>query len=240
MKKYTLLLFCFLISLGNLQAQENVTPIKILGVEDMPKAEAFLPMYPLLTDPLYYNDMIQYQRGKELRDTPRGQQAKEDASLKVDYFLKRFGEAMGRDLNSADYPELATFVYSTFTTVRMSIQSAKDYYKRRRPYSQFQEPSGVPAEELKDDLTSYPSGHTVRAWAIALALVGIDPAHQNEILKVGYELGQSRVIVGFHYQSDVEAARLAGSAAFARLCTEPLWQELFQKAKKEFTEKAAR
>jgi acid phosphatase (class A) len=72
---------------------------------------------------------------------------------------------------------------------------------------------------------------------VALALVSIDPEHQNEILKTGYEIGQSRVIAGYHYQSDVDAARLAGSAAFARLSSEPVFQELFRKAKAEFDAK---
>ena len=74
----------------------------------------------------------------------------------------------------------------------------------------------------------------MRAWAIALALISVDPEHQDEILKVGYEMGQSRVIVGYHYQSDIDAARVCASAAFARICTEPEWLELFNAAKAEF------
>lgn len=232
MKKTLSLLLLITTGILLVQAQE-VTPVTILPVEEMPKAEKFLPDYPKLTDPLFYNDLVQYEKGKALRETPRGQQAHDDATLKVDYFLKRFGEAMGCEMTAETHPAMATFIFSTYRTARLSIQSAKDYYKRRRPYSQFKEPSGVPEEERENDLTSYPSGHTIRAWAIALALVGIDPAHQDEIMKVGYELGQSRVIVGFHYQSDVDAARLAGSAAFARMCVEPVWQKLYQKAKKE-------
>ena len=50
-------------------------------------------------------------------------------------------------------------------------------------------------------------------------------------------MGQSRVIAGFHYQSDVDAARLAASAAFARLCAEPQFLEMVQKAKQEIRQK---
>ena len=55
----------------------------------------------------------------------------------------------------------------------------------------------------------------------------------SERMKIGYEIGQSRVIVGFHYQSDVDAARLAASATFARLCAEKSFFEAIEKARKE-------
>jgi len=212
-------------------------PIQILTVSEMPQAEKFLPDPPAQTDPLFFNDMVQYEKGKQLRDTPRGTQAVEDASIRVNHYLKRFGEVMGREMTAEEYPNLASYIFSLYSAARQSISSTKTYYSRIRPYLLFKEHTSVPEEERENDFTSYPSGHTVRAWAIALALVSIDPEHQNEILKVGYEIGQSRVIAGFHYQSDVDAARLAGSAAFARLCTEPVFIDLFQKAKAEFDAK---
>ena len=64
---------------------------------------------------------------------------------------------------------------------------------------------------------SYPSGHTAIGWATALVLAEINVDRQNEILKRGYEMGQSRVICGYHFQSDVDAARLVASAVVARL-----------------------
>ena len=57
---------------------------------------------------------------------------------------------------------------------------------------------------------------------------------QNEILKRGYELGESRVICGYHWQSDVDAARIVGSAVVATLHTNPAFQQQLQKAKDEF------
>ena len=43
---------------------------------------------------------------------------------------------------------------------------------------------------------SYPSGHTVCGWGMALLLAEINPAAQDALLKYGYEWGQSRVIAG--------------------------------------------
>ena len=56
-------------------------------------------------------------------------------------------------------------------------------------------------------------------------------------MKVAYELGQSRVIVGFHYQSDIDAARLIAGTAFARLAGLRQWQKAYKKAYKEFWNK---
>jgi len=61
----------------------------------------------------------------------------------------------------------------------------------------------------------------------------LNPDRQNAILKAGYEYGESRVIVGYHYQSDVDAARIASSAAFARLQSSEKYQKQLKKALKE-------
>ena len=65
-------------------------------------------------------------------------------------------------------------------------------------------------------------------------LAEINPQRQNEILKRGFELGESRVICGYHWQSDVDAARIVGSAVVATLHTNPAFQQQLQKAKDEF------
>ena len=65
-----------------------------------------------------------------------------------------------------------------------------------------------------------------------LAEINVD--RQNEILKRGYEMGQSRVICGYHFQSDVDAARLVSSAVVARLHANDSFMGQLKKAKDEF------
>ena len=109
---------------------------------------------------------------------------------------------------------------------------------RIRPFVQFNEPTPVPKdEEILKNTSSYPSGHTTRGWTIALVLAEINPARQDEILKRGYEYGESRVIVGFHYQSDVDAARVTSSTLVNRLHANDKFVQQLQKAKKEFSSK---
>ena len=81
---------------------------------------------------------------------------------------------------------------------------------------------------------SYPSGHTAIGWATALVLAEINVDRQNEILKRGYEMGESRVIAGYHYQSDVDNGRIVAAGVVARLHADEGFQKQLEKAKKEF------
>lgn len=57
---------------------------------------------------------------------------------------------------------------------------------------------------------------------------------QNELFKLGYEWGQSRVIAGYHWQSDVDASRMLAAAAYARLHSCEAFLEDMAAARKEF------
>ncbi len=202
--------------------------------EIAPHLENVLPAPPTLTDPLFHYDWTQYQWGRSIQDSERGQQAVEDAGINAAYFMKRFTPEVDIPLTPETHPELYRLFARLHLTEQQAGASAKEYFHRVRPYQQFKEPSGVPRHENPTDFTSYPSGHTHASWLVGLTLASLDPAHTEGIMKVAYELGQSRVIVGFHYQSDVDAGRVAASITFARVMSEPEFQKLYEKAKKEY------
>ena len=74
----------------------------------------------------------------------------------------------------------------------------------------------------------------MRGWSAALLLTELAPECADKILAVGYRYGESRVIAGFHWQSDVDAGRLVASAAVARLHADKTFLRLMEEAKKEF------
>ena len=126
-------------------------------------------------------------------------QAVLDARTDLDFYLQRFGAALGVKLSEKETPAIAKYIQTTYKFARAGISTAKSSFARRRPYSHFKESSAIAVDENSvGEFTSYPSGHTVRAWSIAMALVAIDEAHYSGIVKVGLELGESRVITGFH------------------------------------------
>ena len=60
------------------------------------------------------------------------------------------------------------------------------------------------------------------------------PTRQNEILKRGREYGQSRVIAGTNWQSDVDAGQLLGGMVFATLTSDPDFRNLLTQARQEY------
>ena len=119
-------------------------------------------------------------------------------------------------------PAIFKLVSRVIPTFRLAVVKPKETYYRLRPYERFNEQTAIPWDEERERNTgSYPSGHTIRGWGLALVLSELNPERQDSLLKLGYEWGQSRVIAGYHWQSDVDASRLMAAGVFARLHTSP-------------------
>ena len=183
-------------------------------LNDMPNGVYYLPPPPEEDSAWFEYDKSQYDWGKSVRDTERGAEAVADAKYNIDKMCLHFSEAFGLQLSSAKTPAIYNLLYRALTTIGYGTYRCKSHYRRVRPFQYFNE-EPASGENLTDP--SYPSAHTTRGWATALLLVAIHPGAQNALLKRGYEFGQSRVIVGVHWQSDVDAGRLVASACLARL-----------------------
>lgn len=216
----------------------EVTPF--LTADEVPTASQFLPLPPKTTDAAFYNDWMRYEWGKTMRDTERGKQAIEDASHTIEYFAKIYSEPFGLTISKENTPEIVALMERVLATTYVCKDKAKSQFMRIRPFVQFHEPTPVPQDEEKlSTNSSYPSGHTTMGWGLALVLAEINPEHQDKILKRGYEYGESRVIVGFHYQSDVDHARILTSALINRLHANDDFMTELQKAKAEFSRQKA-
>ncbi len=206
---------------------------------EMPNALRYLPGPPARSDMRFAYDSAQYQWGKRMRPTARGEKARKDAEFSIHRMAAIFSPVMGIEISPANTPQLWKLLTDATATTGEACDSAKITYMRPRPYMVYNEPTLVPEdeEELRHN-GSYPSGHTTLGWSTALILCEINPAKQDAILKEGFEYGQSRVIAGFHWQSDVDAARVVTSAAFARLHTSQAYLKQLKKAQKEFVRKS--
>ena len=71
-----------------------------------------------------------------------------------------------------------------------------------------------------------------------MLLTEINPERADTILARGMMYGESRVIVGAHWQSDVDAGRLAAAAAYSRMHTSERFLEQMRLARQEFRCKA--
>jgi acid phosphatase (class A) len=114
------------------------------------------------------------------------------------------------------------------------IGAGKDAYARRRPFVedsrmlQCDHPGQSGAES-----PSYPSGHGAGGWAWALVLAELIPSRADAILQRGRDYGDSRVICGFHYPSDIEASRILAAASIARLHADASFRRELDAARRE-------
>ena len=249
MKKIFVVLFAVLMAFAPSCYAEDMTALggnnnvyvgdenaSFLSEDEIPTGAKFLPLPPKPGEDAFYNDWRRYEWGKTMRDTERGQQAAKDAVHTMEYFSEIYSEPFGLTISQENTPEIYKLLERILATTRMCNQKSKSRLMRTRPFAQFHEPTPVPEDEERlSTNSSYPSGHTSMGWAIALVLAEINPARQDEILKRGFEYGESRVIVGFHYQSDVDAARVITSALVNAMHTKDDFKNQMQKAKDEFS-----
>ena len=205
-----------------------------LTQDNLPNAAIYLPAPPKVDSEVFKADLFFYNQGKSLRETERGQLAKSDASLSTHYFAKIYGEAMGIMLSQEKTPKTWNLIGRVVDTAMESTRKAKKVHARSRPYVEFKEDSLLPEKEASHNPTgSFPSSHSTAGWSVALLLVELYPQAQDDILHRGYEYGESRVIAGFHYESDVAMARVVASAMIARLHADPDFLKVLAEAKKE-------
>ena len=174
--------------------------------------------------------------GKTQRnDAARTAIAVRDAVWSFDALMDELSVPFGLKISKEGTPEIYKLVVNSLSTIDQMRVEPKAYYMRKRPFVRFQEHMYTVNEEadLRNE-GSYPSGHSQRGYAGALLLSEVNPDNANAIMARGYMYGESRVIVGAHWQSDVDASRLGGSIGLARLHTSPEFLAQLAKAQDEF------
>jgi acid phosphatase (class A) len=147
----------------------------------------------------------------------------------------------GLTISKTETPEIWKLLETSLVTTDQMRVEPKRFYNRTRPYVLYHEHI-LTYEAEEDEVTlgkegSYPSGHTMRGWTTALLLAEINPANADTIFARGWMYGESRVIVGAHWQSDIDATRVGASIGYAALHTSAEFLEQLERAKAEFVEK---
>ena len=225
-----------ILSLAVVLIAHSQEPQPLLTPQQMPNPVRFLPPPPDKASDAFAYDQSQYRWGKEQRlDSARLSIAVRDADWSIDCICREFSEPFGMTISKEATPAIFRLLYVALISADMVGKLPKDFYKRTRPYVYYGEPTIYPQdeEELRNN-GSYPSGHTIEGWSAALILTELNPDRADTILARGYMYGESRVIAGYHWQSDVDAGRLAASAAIARLHADRRFMRLLRKAHREF------
>ncbi len=238
MRKNCLMVVAIMMASMSLNAQDN-TVQPYFTLDQLPKLINILPAPPAFDSPEFANDVVRYGWGKVQRQDPeRVAQAIADAEWNDHTKLYAlWQEAFGLEISESNTPEIWTLLETSLATTDPMRKETKEFYKRQRPFERYDDsmPSNEEAELAGEG--SYPSGHSLRGWGISLLLAQIAPKRADMIFKRGWDYCNSRVIVGAHWQSDVDNSRTAASIGFCALQGSEAFIEQMKKAQNEYIEK---
>jgi acid phosphatase (class A) len=158
----------------------------------------------------------------------------------VEQSCGRFSDAVGVDLTSNSNATLLAFLNDAARVGASISGPAKKYWNRTRPYAysaeverlgdvspQWQaipriDVGGMISPDQKkaaDALahSSYPSGHATFGTVCAILLVEMVPEKRAVLFARNLDYDHSRIVVGAHFPSDLEAGRIAGTLAAQQL-----------------------
>ena len=187
---------------------------------------------------------------RSLLSTPRGRSAAEDDVYDPDKVLLRFQPALGQtSLDISQTSKLADIVGKLEQDASNLVDPVKLKVcagGRGRPFVAHPgtatcltpiDLAGHPDDDLVKyklaESGSYPSTHSMIGMLTGMVLVELVPNRSSELLARGVEFGESRVVCGFHYQSDVDAGRLAAAGLMARLRGEQTYRDAVEAVRKD-------
>ncbi len=178
-------------------------------------------------------DRARYEETRALAESPRWKQAQAENDLWGGGALKQYSCKLGVSIDETQTPTALRILHRVELDVRTVGKPAKDAYNRPRPLIGDDKPICIPREDWLKTNASYPSGHSMTGWAWGLILAELAPAKADAMMSVGKEIGESRIVCGVHYASDVEAGRTLASAMVARIHADPQFQADMKKARAE-------
>jgi Membrane-associated phospholipid phosphatase len=205
-----------------------------LQPHERPDGLALLPAPPAEGSSRFALDVDIHRAMRDLRGTPRWHLAAADADVSFPHAARQFSCALGVAITPADTPSLYVLMQRAMVDAGQSTATTKDRYQRRRPFVVYDETTCVPGDEASlRTAASYPSGHAAAGWAWALIMAEVAPERATQVLRRGYEFGESRVVCGVHWQSDVDTGRTIAAAAVARLHANAEFTAQLDSAKRE-------
>jgi acid phosphatase (class A) len=147
----------------------------------------------------------------------------------------RFSDALGDDLTSNSNSKLLAFLDQSALKGALISGPAKRYWKRTRPYAYSaaverlgdMAPQSTAAPEIKERAadalahSSYPSGHATFGTICAILLAEMVPEKRDALFARNRDYDHSRMIVGAHFPTDLEAGRIAGTLGAQLLLQNP-------------------
>jgi acid phosphatase (class A) len=193
----------------------------------------------------------------EAQRIARAQHLREHAMADATTSCGRFEDALGGELTGSGTAPVLTFLNRAAQEGAALTGPPKRYWHRERPYavdSRVERLADVapdaplattvrsacgpnaqlPSRELAARAlaqVSYPSGHATFGTVCAILLADMVPEKRRELFARGQDYGHSRLVVGAHFPSDIEAGRIVGTVAVALMKANAQFQHDFAEAR---------
>ena len=193
----------------------------------------------------------------EAQRIARAQHLREHAIADATTSCGRFEDALGGELTRAGTAPVLTFLNRAAQEGAALSGAPKRYWQRKRPYavdarverladvapdaplattvrSACGPNAQLPSRELAARAlaqVSYPSGHATFGTVCAILLADMVPEKRRELFARGQDYGHSRLVVGAHFPSDIEAGRIVGTVAVALMKDNAQFQHDFAEAR---------
>ena len=187
-----------------------------------------LPLPPTQNSDATKSELMELHQIEKNRTQPQVLLAQVD-DKEQDIFL--FKDVLGQNFVANSLPltaVLSTHIHNDESIVTRPI---KAQFSRPRPFQADNTLRPVCVLSQKPD--SYPSGHSLSGYLLALTLVQMVPEKREQIMQRADAYAHNRMVCGVHYASDVEASRTIAYAMFGYMLSSPRFQKELAAAKAE-------
>lgn len=208
-------MLCAVLVASLAQAEDEGNPTKWLTRDQEDALVASVPPVPAPHSDQDKDDLAKVLEAQKNRNDAVIAECKRDQKFNYTLFESIYGTDAGR---------ASTFVAmmkNVLAATRVVNEGAKNKYQRPRPY---QAHPDVVKNLFEVTGYSYPSGHSMGSFTLAVVLGAIFPDKKQAFLDRAAQIAQSRVDAGVHNPSDIAEGEVLGKATGAEIVASAAFQ----------------
>jgi acid phosphatase (class A) len=225
-------------------ATTPVTPAKVarqpyLSEAVAPDTVAILPPPPRGQSAAETADKAAFAATRSLKGSPRWDLATTDVADGASAILDDFACVIGQRIDQTRAPALMTLLERSRLDIARATRGPKEHYRRIRPFVGNDAEICVVRSAEIGNAFSFPSSHATQAWTYAAIMAAIIPEKATDFFVRARSYGESRVVCGLHWMSDIQAGSMTGSIVFAALQGDGGFRADLERARVEVTKLVA-